>query len=258
MPPPRDDRQPVFVRKVSCFRMNSSARNTALELLRSGPQKAQHLLEKEARGLLQSNGSTFTTLQRIADAAWIAGSLYVAHELYPSDWNTRLRGRVAECSLLPVAEVKALIDPGAQRGAREIFHVLVTWAAVVPMLLFMGFATKTSAQYSRVVTVMWFFAAPSAMVLWRICVRVALTELRRHGRNTRTVAIAGATRMARQLARRIREDASYGMKIHGFYDDRTCDRRHDPDPKVGTVLGNLDLLVTTPARERDIVYIACP
>jgi putative colanic acid biosysnthesis UDP-glucose lipid carrier transferase len=242
--------------------MNSSARHTTLEFFRSGPRQAQHLLEREARGLLQSNGSTFTTLQRIADAALIAGSLYVAHELYPSDWNTAftVAALLGVLGFYLVAEVNGLYRSWRAAPVREeIFHVLVTWAAVVPMLLFLGFATKTSAQYSRVVSVMWFLAAPSALVLWRLCVRVALTELRRRGRNTRTVAIAGATRMARQLARRIGEDASYGMKIHGFYDDRACDRRHDPDPEVGSVVGNLELLVEDARLGKlDIIYIALP
>jgi|SoiMethySBSTD1v2_1073268.scaffolds.fasta_scaffold28704_4 undecaprenyl-phosphate glucose phosphotransferase len=242
--------------------MTSSARQSTLELFQTGSRKAQRLFEREARGLLQSNAPTFATLQRVFDGIWILTALYLARTAYPAEWNVGMTaaGLLAVLAYYLVAEVRGLYRSWRAAPPREeIFHVLVTWAAVVPILLFLGFATKTSADYSRVVTLSWFLGAPGLIVAWRMGVRLLLMELRKHGKNSRTIAIAGATRLARQLANRIREDASFGLRVHGFYDDRAGARRHDPDPSVGSVLGNLDQLVADARQGKlDIVYIALP
>jgi putative colanic acid biosysnthesis UDP-glucose lipid carrier transferase len=231
-------------------------------MFRTGSRSAQHLFERETRGLLQSNAPTFGTLQRVCDGIWIVTALYAARTFYPTEWNTAMTaaGLLAVLAYYLVAEVKGLYRSWRAAPLREeIFHVLVTWAVVVPILLFLGFATKTSAHYSRVVTLSWFLGAPALVVGWRVCVRLLLKQLRKHGKNSRTIAIAGATRLARQLASRIRDDASFGMRVHGFYDDRAGARRQDPDPSVGTVLGNLDQLVVDARQGKlDIVYIALP
>jgi putative colanic acid biosysnthesis UDP-glucose lipid carrier transferase len=218
--------------------------------------------DRKNPGLLRSYESAVTFLQRLADALLIVAAQYVACRLYPQDWNSTntVAALIAIIAFHLVAELNGLYRSWRAAPMREeIFHVLLTWAIVIPVLLFIAFATKTSSQYSRVITVTWFIVTPNLVVVWRAAVRLMLQELRRRGKNSRTVAIAGATKPAQKLAQRIAEDPSYGMRIAGFYDDRSPERRHEPEVSIGKVVGNLDDLVQDArAGKLDIVYIALP
>jgi len=213
-------------------------------------------------GLLRSHESMIAVLQRLADAGWIVFAHYIACVLYSQPWATMntIAAAFAVIVFHLVAEVNGLYRPWRGSPMRyEIFQILTTWVIVIPVLLFIGFATKTSTQYSRVITISWFSIAPNLVVLWRVAVRLALQELRRRGRNSRNVGIAGATAIAEKLARRLSRDPANGMHIVGFYDDRSSSRRHEPQPEYGKVLGNLDTLIEDArAGKLDVIYVTFP
>ena len=87
-----------------------------------------------------------------------------------------------------------------------------------------AFATKTSLEYSRVVTFGWFLLTPAILCGWRIAVRLALRTMRQQGRNVRNVVILGATVNARALCKEIAERPWFGLRVMGVYDDRSPDR----------------------------------
>jgi putative colanic acid biosynthesis UDP-glucose lipid carrier transferase len=142
---------------------------------------------------------------------------------------------------------------------REAFQVLITWAVVVPLLLLLAFLAKTSTEYSRLVSVTWFGMTPFLIMVWRAFIRTLLMEARRRGRNSRCVAIAGATGMGLRIAERIASDAYSGMLVAGFYDDRNPERREPVPPGLGSVVGDLEQLVDD-ARDGKIdrIYITLP
>src|ERR1041385_5594811 len=165
--------------------------------------------EKPVRGLLRSYESAVTLVQRLVDAGWIVLAQYIACRLYPQAWSeaNTLAALLAVLAFHFIAEVNGLYR--SWRGApmkHETFLVLSTWAIAVPALLFAAFITKTSAHYSRFITSVWFAVAPALIVFWRLVVRLILMEIRRHGRNSRSVAIAGITPMAERIAERIASD----------------------------------------------------
>ncbi|HEY6556028.1 MAG TPA: undecaprenyl-phosphate glucose phosphotransferase [Polyangiaceae bacterium] len=218
--------------------------------------------KSKKRGLLRSYESTIGMLQRLADAGWMVLGLFIACKLYPENWNMMhtVAASIAVIVFHLIAEVNGLYRPWRGSPMRyEIFQVLTTWALVVPVLLFIAFATKTSTQYSRVITITWFSVAPNLIVLWRVAVRLVLQEVRRRGRNSRNVAIAGATPIAHKLAQRLMDDQAAGMRVAGYYDDRSASRRHEPLPEYGEVVGNLDLLIEHAREGRfDVIYITLP
>jgi putative colanic acid biosynthesis UDP-glucose lipid carrier transferase len=201
-------------------------------------------------------------LQRLADAGWIVLALYVACRLYPQQWNqtNTVAALVSVLAFHFVAELNGLYRSWrAAPMKHEVFQVLVTWAIAAPVVLFVAFITKTSADYSRFITTFWFALAPVLIVLWRIVVRVALMEVRRRGRNSRTVAIAGLTQMAERIAQRIQSDPYSGMNILGFYDDRKPERTHGVTGAYGPLIGDLDKLVEDArAGKIDRIYITLP
>ncbi|HVU03802.1 MAG TPA: undecaprenyl-phosphate glucose phosphotransferase [Polyangiaceae bacterium] len=217
---------------------------------------------KPERGLLRNYESTAALVQRLVDAGWIVAALYFACWLRPQPWEQvhTVAALVAVLAFHLTAETNGLYR--SWRGAplkHEVFQAVTTWAIAAPVLLFVAFITQTSASYSRFVVTMWFGLAPLFLILWRITLRLGLMELRRHGRNSRTVAIAGLTPMAERIAERIATDPYSGMRILGFYDDRKPGRGHVLPKDYGEFIGDLDQLVTDAREGRiDRVYITLP
>jgi putative colanic acid biosynthesis UDP-glucose lipid carrier transferase len=218
--------------------------------------------DKPDRGLLRTYESAASLIQRLVDAGWIAAALYLACWLRPQPWDQAdtVAVLVAVIAFHLTAETNGLYR--SWRGAplkHEVFQAISTWAIAAPVLLFVAFITKTSASYSRFVVTMWFGLTPLFIILWRITLRLGLMELRRHGRNSRTVAIAGLTPMAERISQRIATDPYSGMRILGFYDDRKPGRGHVLPEQYGEFVGDLDQLVSDAREGRiDRIYITLP
>ncbi|MEZ4255712.1 MAG: undecaprenyl-phosphate glucose phosphotransferase [Polyangiales bacterium] len=216
------------------------------------------------RGILQQHEPTLSVIQRIADSLCIALGLVVAFEVYPDagPWAVRhtLAMLVAVIAFTFIGEANGLYQ--TWRGIplkHEAQRIWMSWFASIPVLLVFAFFTKSSEEYSRAVALLWFAAAPVFLSLFRFGLRMVAHELRRRGRNTRTVAIVGATESGELLARRILEMPWLGMRIEGFYDDRAQDRLARISEELGTLRGTMDEVVERARRgELDIVYIALP
>ncbi len=214
------------------------------------------------RGHLRTYESALTLIQRLLDAGWIVLGQYGAGFLYHQRWNqtNTVAALIAVIAFHLVAEVNGLYR--SWRGAPmkgEVFQAVAAWSIAAPVILFVAFITKTSSDYSRVVTTVWFALTPAFIVTWRLFLRIILMEFRRRGRNSRTVAIAGLTPMAQRLSERIATDPYSGMRIVGFYDDRKPGRRHVLPEQYGALVGDLDQLVAD-ARDGKIdrIYITLP
>lgn len=213
-------------------------------------------------GFIRPRQAQVALLQRALDCVWIAVALMMACAICSDEWSSRhsLATAVATIVFYFVADAWKVYRPWRATPLRsEIKPVWGAWAVVVPILLFIGFATKVSADYSRLEITMWFAATPVLLSIWRVCVRQVLQALRSRGWNTRSVAIVGATPIGATLARRIMASAQSGMLIKGYYDDR-CRERLDEMPSVlGDVNGDIDELVEFARTGRvDIVYITLP
>jgi putative colanic acid biosysnthesis UDP-glucose lipid carrier transferase len=232
-------------------------------------------------GPMRANSGAVGVLQRMLDAVWIFCAHYASYLLYPSiarglasmgatepvrsitqDWTTQdtLASVTAIVTFQVVAEAHGLYR--SWQGIplrREVLTTLVAWVFSIPVLLFMAFITKTSEGYSRAIALVWFFGTGITLAISRVATHAFLSELRKRGGNTRSVAIAGATEIALSLAKTISEEPYSGMKVVGFYDDRNSDRRIAVPELYGGVIGDLNQLVSD-AREGkiDIVYISLP
>jgi len=216
----------------------------------------------EAHGIIRPHHPKLLFLLRIADAACITASLFIACTLYPEKWQPKhtIAAALAIVLFSFVAESTSLYR--AWRGApmkRELMSILTSWAAVLPVLLLAGFISKSSHEYSRFIMLVWFGITPVLLCFWRGTLRFALQEARQRGRNTRSVAIVGVSPMAEHLARTILETPWSGMRIVGFFDDRKPARLHQLAHEVGVIKGDLDTLVKECTAGRiDLVYVSLP
>ncbi|HEX7477682.1 MAG TPA: undecaprenyl-phosphate glucose phosphotransferase [Polyangiales bacterium] len=214
------------------------------------------------RGVIRPHETKLDFLARMTDAFWIAASLWIACKVYPQEWESlhNTAAAVAVVVFYLMGQVQGLYRPWrAEPIKAEFTRVWLSWGFSVPLLLLLGFITKTSEVYSRVVVLTWFVCAPATVSMWRVALRLFLQEMRARGHNTRTVAIAGASALGEDLALNIQRSPWMGMRLVGFYDDRHVSRLHPMDPAAGQVKGDLDKLVAqTKDGQIDVVYIALP
>ena len=215
-----------------------------------------------SRGLLHEHEDVVDALHRIIDVLWIAAAHVLANWAYHQAWQREYgNATVLGIAVFSIAsEAFGLYRPWrSERLTVEARVVVSAWVATVITLLFVGVATKTTEQYSRIVSFGWFVAAPVLLISWRILVRTALGALRASGRNQRTVAILGATRSAEDLSKRIKTRPWLGMNVIGVYDDRSQKRRHQFANRAWPYAGTeADLIAACKENKIDVVYIALP
>jgi len=217
-------------------------------------------------GLIRSHYGKLRLLVRLADAAAIVAALWLACAIYGHAWGPRhtIAAGLAALVFQVVGDTVGVTRPWRSAPMRqEIGRLLATWALTVPALLAVAFFAKASEEFSRVTVMLWFLLAPAALLVWRSGMRLFLQEVRARGRNTRTVAIVGATEAGERVAREIVSNPWFGLRIVGFWDDRTeerCQANQDGTlEEIAPIRGDFEDLVTS-ARNGDIdtIYVALP
>lgn len=101
-----------------------------------------------------------------------------------------------------------------------IRDTLLGWGIIVAILLFLGYATQLSYQYSEQLILTWFIVTPLALITSHLVVRKIASNLRKGG-EVRSVVIVGANETGMKLAERIKEYPYLLMEVRGFFEDRS-------------------------------------
>ena len=149
---------------------------------------------------------------------------------------------------------------GVGSPEHELIAIATTWAVTFLVLALLAFATRYGQHFSRMLIFLWCILAPAIIGLGRMSLRLLQAGLRRRNIGVRRVAIAGLNPLGRQTAANILQEASLGLRVTGFYDDRPKPRtldQHEGDPVE--LAGDLDALVrAAQAGEIETVLIALP
>lgn len=218
-------------------------------------------MEGQRAGIIRPYAPALVELNRVLDAGWILAALYAA-----CVWNGIQWG--AEQTTLSLMSVVIFGIAGTcwdlYRPWRvsplwlELRRVWLSWTITSLVVVFLAFFLSLVPQTHDPTLLAWFVLGYLILGSVRIFVRVCLRWLRMRGRNFRTAAIIGATDMGARVAHNVRHTAWMGIRVIGFFDDRT------PDPKRTRLRGvdlrgNIDDLLYL-AREGgvDIIYITLP
>ena len=199
------------------------------------------------------------------DSAVILLALVVAANAYDGEMTTGywLAGVLAVLGFQLSGEVSHLYASWRIYSLRqELSELALACLGVAALLVIAAFLAKVSGQYSRVVMVLWWTLAFAGLALERAAVRAVLRLGRAHGRNTRSLAIAGAGDLARRVAARALAADSLGLRLIGYFDDGVPVGATPAGPEGSapvTVLGDLRELVRRAAEGGvDYIYIALP
>ena len=138
------------------------------------------------------------------DSTFVFFLLVVITEFYPdATWSLiyTILGLIGVMVFLFTSEVAAVYQ--SWRGISfqtECARILVAWLFAILTLLVVAYATKTTAEYSRIVVGVWFFLAPAGLCFWHGLVRLLLSKYRSTGHNRRRVAALGANENGVQMA----------------------------------------------------------
>ena len=143
-------------------------------------------------------------------------------------------------------------------GVRALaMDVLTGWLVIVGLLLLIGWATQTLGSFDARVLISWALATPALLFIARLLMPVVLPRLMAAEGVQRVAVIAGEGDLGRKLAERIRSAPFSGIRLAGFFDDRSAGRLGDAEGHE--VLGSLSALAEYVKTHRvDLIYLTLP
>lgn len=165
------------------------------------------------------------------------------------------RPYVAVCAL-----VFALMFPRnpqfLHRGRGMFRTVVLEWAMVVSLLLFIGLVTNSLWWFYPPVLITWFLSVP--VIIYGVHWALPAIAPRLFGATGyRRAVIAGASQLGRAVAAQFAARPILGVKVEGFFDDRSAERLGEV--KEAGLLGRLDdLPVYVGEHGIGAIFIALP
>lgn len=215
-------------------------------------------------GLLRPHSSKIAFFHRVLDGAVILAMLALAIELTHDELEF-----AGQYATLGIWAVLIFLGFGGMRhlyGSSRtlplhgaVSETVVNWLLTAGVLVCLGFLTKMSADYSRAALLVWSLLAPLGLAASRIALRLVLSFLRTGGRNTRTLAIAGKTKLGLQVVDKVKNTPWLGMEFIGYFDDRLAKRDCQHAAHDAEGIGRFDELVDLArAGKVDYIYITLP
>lgn len=204
-------------------------------------------------------------LQSIVDPFIVIFSLFIVTLIFkvPFDSKYEILSIIIFLISLVIFKEADLCSAWKNGGLRaQGGRLFISWILLTGIVLFLGYVTKTSHEFSRSVLLTWFVAVPFLILGGHSIVRVLLRQFYASGKNTNTVVIAGMSNIAKQLAHRIMQDERAGRSFVGFFDDRNEQRLGDSleaaDSQISLLGGLEDLPGYVRKYKIDQIYIALP
>lgn len=132
--------------------------------------------------------------------------------------------------------------------------IVRVWIGIFFIALLSLYLTKSAADFSRVVMMMWLLATPISLALTSLlCRRWVLRLYAARGRR-RTAVFVGFSENAQRLSESFRDAEIFGVTSSGYFDDRLVTRHADTELLR---LGNLmDVTAWLEKNPVDIVFIS--
>jgi putative colanic acid biosynthesis UDP-glucose lipid carrier transferase len=228
----------------------------------SGIDRRSSSNQHSEHGLLRSFSEYISLIQRMVDGLLITGVYWATLSLHGEVLNSDhlLAAMSSVLFFLFFAEVYGLYKSWrTSPQSDEIRTLLSVWGMVVASLLMLVFATKTSGMFSRLVVIVWFIAVPLALSAVRFATRSVLSHARRHGANTRSVAIVGNNSIGHRLIKHFDATPWAGLVVKGFFDARRSEKSSVEIGGETYSVNTLDVLLRQArSGEIDSVYVALP
>jgi putative colanic acid biosynthesis UDP-glucose lipid carrier transferase len=137
------------------------------------------------------------------------------------------------------------------------FSLMFRWLVLLGLLFAIGYATRTSEEFPRRVMLTWAVLTPIPLIFVSIAVNEIARRIMLAPTNIRKAVVAGYNDVSQVLLQRIQADPALGLRVDGFFDDRSVERLGLTT--VGGLLGGLsDLPAYVQSHRIDVIFIALP
>ncbi|QHF02898.1 MULTISPECIES: undecaprenyl-phosphate glucose phosphotransferase [Pseudomonas syringae group] len=215
-------------------------------------------MRTSVRGILHAHQSALSVAHRLLDLAVIVLIGYWQSRLAMTESSEAwLHIILAVLVFHWVGEYHQLY--GSWRGERilrELTKVFNYWALTFIILLSVDYLVLNRDKLPDDGQMTWFALVLAILCGYRLLIRLLLHSLRRHGFNTRRVAIVGTGQVGERLAQSISSAPWMGLNLLGFYDSNPQQMQLGRQRRRLPVLGNLEQLIDDAREGRiDKVYI---
>lgn len=203
--------------------------------------------------------ATLTLLRVVTPAVVALLTLYASTLVMSVKWTSGygvLAAMAAALSLLLLAPLFRS-PPLGVRGFERVGNVLLAWGGVVVILLFIGYATKTSSYFSRRALFVWIVGGGVLLTLAHWWLELLTAWLARRTNMLRTAVVAGVNDASIELSREIETHPQLGLKVKGFFDDRVGGR--NGENFGGELVGKLaDIPNYIRKNDVDVIFLSLP
>jgi len=188
------------------------------------------------------------------------GTLFALTRAYGVQFDTEFRilsvlVAILSPSVMKRPQVSALtVIP---RWGSIAVGLVLRWLVLLAILFAIGYATKTSSDYSRRVVLTWAVFTPIPLIFVSIAFNEIVRRFMLAPSNVRVAVIAGYNDVSIALAGRIRADPGLGIRVEGSFDDRSPERLGMPEGR-GLLGGLSDLAEYVNTHKVDLIFIALP
>ena len=142
--------------------------------------------------------------------------------------------------------------------AKSIFRLLVSWALLFAVLVFVVFLFKQGISVSRGWLLTWVVAGFGLFLTYRFFIAALLRKLNQDGRFNKRAVIVGGGEAAAKVIANLQAHNDTGISLVGYFDDRDDDRSFAVAHGVHK-LGSIDDLIDFSRATRiDSVIITLP
>lgn len=135
--------------------------------------------------------------------------------------------------------------------------IALRWLVLLFVLLAIGYATKSSTEYSRRALFTWAVVTPGILILANLVMHEALRRVLSDPANARRSVFVGYNEISLALARRLMSNSSAGLAVSGFFDDR-APARLGSTPGMQLCGGLKDIVRHVKTYAIDVIFVALP
>ncbi len=188
------------------------------------------------------------------------GTLYALTVLYDARFDGEFRTLAVLVAILaPMVMKRPQINSLTilPRWGSIVVSLVMRWLVLLALLFAIGYATKTSTEFSRRVVLTWALITPAPLIFVSIAFNEIVRQFMLAPSNLRSAVVAGYNDVSIALVQRIREDPGLGIRVEGYFDDRSSERLGLPEGQE--LLGGLSELPERVHTTRtDLIFIALP
>ena len=199
-------------------------------------------------------------VQLLAPPIVAIGMLYLLTQVYGARFNAEWRILAVLIALLaPTVLKRPRIMPVEflPRFWSIATSLLLRWMLLLAVLFAIGFVTKSSTSYSRLIIMGWAVLTPIPLIIVSVLLHEGVRRFMLSPSNARRAIVAGYNDVSRELVRRLTDNREFGIVVAGYFDDRSSARLGLPvDERLLGGLSELSAYVRD--HEVDVIFVALP